>query len=263
MAKATYEGLNKAERGHYVDLQLEQKKPIDPDELMRSQLLDTQETTIRLRALDVLSKYSDLMVQLATSRSAASVQGKTTDLQQSLVTLSSDVDKLAGTNSAQFQARIKDVFPLLGTALQGILNAQTEAAIRKATVGAVKPVNDLIGALETDMRLSHARERSFLSLRRSNAYVHYRTDLEGKAAGAQLRADADAILLVENQWETFEGESPIAGLEAMRHAYDALVEFVRKAKPSRADYSALLGAVDSFVKTAGQVGLAVQAFKVK
>jgi hypothetical protein len=140
------------------------------------------------------------------------------------------------------------------------VNAQTEAAIRKAAVEAAKPVNDFIGALETDMRLSHARERNFLSLRRSNAYVNYRTDLEAKADGAQLRADANAILVVENQWEIFEGESPIAGLEAMKHAYDALVEFVRKPNPSHADYNALLGAVDSFVSTAGQVGLAVQAF---
>jgi len=155
------------------------------------------------------------------------------------------------------------VFPLLGTALQGILNAQTAAAIRKATVEAVKPVNDFIGALETDMRLSHARERNFLSLRRSNAYVHDRTDLEAKAHGAQLRADANAVLLVENQWEISESESPIAGLEAMKHAYDALVEFVRKSKPSRADRDSLLGAVDSFVNTAQQVGLAVQAFTVK
>jgi hypothetical protein len=262
-AKATYVGLNKAERDHYVELQLAQRKPIDPDELARVQVLDTHETASRISSLDVLAKYSDLLVQLAATQTPASVQSKTTDLQQSLATLSGDVDKLAGTNSAQFQARTKSVLPLLGTALQAFVNAKTVAALKKATVDAMKPVNDFIGALEADMRLAHARERNFLSGRRSEAYVHYRADLEAKADGTKLRSDADSILLLESQWETFESESSIAGLEAMKQAYDALVEFVRKPKPSGADYNTLLGAVDSFVNTARQVGLAVQTFAAK
>ena len=263
MAKTTYVGLNKAERDHYVDLQLAQRKPIDPEELATVQVLDAHETALRMSSLDILGKYSDLLVQLATTQTPASVQSKTTDLQQSLATLSGDVDKLAGTNSAQFQARTKSVFPLLGAALQAFVNAKTVAALKKGIVDAIKPVNDFIGALETDMRLAQARERNFLSGRRSDAYVHYRADLEAKAEAAKLRADADSILLQESQWETFESENPIAGLEAMRHAYDALVEFVRRPKPSGADYNTLLGAVDSFVNTARQVGLAAQTFAAK
>src|ERR1039458_4156212 len=123
-----------------------------------------------MSSLDILGKYSDLLVQLATTQTPASVQSKTTDLQQSLATLSGDVDKLAGTNSAQFQARTKSVFPLLGAALQAFVNAKTVAALKKGIVDAIKPVNDFIGALETDMRLAQARERNFLSGRRSDAY---------------------------------------------------------------------------------------------
>jgi|ERR1017187_8733886 hypothetical protein len=160
-AKATYVGLNKAERDHYVELQLTQRKPIDPDELEEVQVLDAHETASRMSSLDVLAKYSDLLVQLATTQTPASVQSKTTDLQQSLVTLSGDVDKLAGTNSAQFQARTKSVLPLLGTALQAFVNAKTVAALKKATVDAIKPVNDFIGALETDMRLAHGSRAQF------------------------------------------------------------------------------------------------------
>ena len=262
-AKITYVELNKAEREHYVDLRLAQRKPIEAFELAKSQVLDAQETALRMRSLDVLGKYSDLLVQLATTQTPASVESKTTDLQQWVVTLSGDVDTLAGTNSAQFQARTKGVLPLLGTALQAFVNAKTEAALKKATGDAIKPVNDFIDALETDMRLAHARERNSLSGRRSDAYVHYKVDLEAKADGAKLRADADSILLLEGQWETFESESPIAGLEAMKQAYSALVEFVRKPKPSGADYSTLLGAVDSFVNAARQVGLAVQTFTAR
>jgi hypothetical protein len=262
-AKTTYAGLNKAERDHYVDLQLAQRKPIDPDELAKVQVLDAHETALRMNSLDVLGKYSDLLVQLATTQTPANVQGKTTDLQQLLVTLSGDVDKLAGTNSGQFRARTKSVFPLLGTALQALVSAKTVAALKKATVDAIKPVNAFIGALETDMRLAHDRERNFLSGRRRDAYVHYRADLEAKADGAKLRADADSILVLESQWETFESESPTAGLEAMKQAYDSLVEFARKPKPSAADYNTLLGSMDSFVDTARQVGLAVKTFAEK
>ena len=153
-----------------------------------------------------------------------------------------------------FQARAKSVFPLLGTALQAFVNAKTVAAIRQATVAANEPVNDFIGALETDMKLAHARERTFLSGRRSEAFVHYRSDLAANADTAALRADAAFILLLENQWETFEAENPTAGLEAMKRAYGSLAEFVRKPNPSDGDFQALLAEVDSFVNTAAQAG---------
>jgi hypothetical protein len=262
-AKTTYLALNQAERQHYADLQVAQRKPIDPDELAKAQLLDPAETAIRMTSLDVLAKFSDLMVRLATNQAGAAVQAGTGDLQQSLTALTGDVDNLAGTNSAQFQARAKSVFPLLGTALQAFVNAKTVAAIRQATLAATQPVNDFISALEADMRLAHARERNFLSGRRSEAFAHYRADLDARADTATLRADAASILLLENQWELFEADNPTAGLEAMRRAYQSLAEFVRKPKPSTTDFQALLAGVDSFVNTAGQAGQAVQAFAAK
>ena len=262
-AKTTYTALNQAERQHYADLQVGQRKPIDPDELAKAQLLDPAETAVRMSALNVLAKFSDLTVRLAANPFGATVQSATGDLQQSLTTLSGDVDKLAGTNSAPFQARAKSVFPLLGTALQAFVNAKTVAAIRQATVAANQPVNDFIAALETDMKLAHARERTFLSGRRSEAFVHYRSNLSASADTATLRADAALILMLENQWETFEAENPTAGLEAMKRAYGSLAEFVRKPNPSDGDFQALLAEVDSFVNTAGQAGQAVRAFAAR
>ena len=262
-AKTSYTALNQAERQHYADLQVSQRKPIDPDELAKAQLLDPAETAVRMSALEVLAKFSDLMVQLAANPSGAAVQAGTSDLQQSLTALSGDVDKLAGTNSAPFQARAKSVFPLLGTALQAFVNARTVAAIRQATTTATQPVNDFITALETDMRLAHSRERTFLSGRRSEAFVHYRSDLAANADIATLRADAASILMLENQWETFEAENPTVGLEAMKRAYGSLAEFVRKPKPSGGDFQTLLGAVDSFVNTAGQAAQAVRPSAAK
>jgi hypothetical protein len=262
-AKTTYTELNQAERRHYADLQVAQRKPIDPDELAKAQLLDPAEIAVRMRALDVLAKFSDLMVRLAANQGGAAFQSGTAGLQQTLTALSGDVDKLTGANSAPFQARAKSVFPLLGTALQAFVNAKTVAAVRQATLAATQPVNDFITILETDMKLAHARERTFLSSRRSEAFQHYRADLAASADTATLRADAASILQLENQWETFEAENPAAGLEAMKRAYGSLTEFVRKPKPSPADFEGLLAEVDSFVNTAGQAGQAVRAFAGK
>jgi hypothetical protein len=261
-AKITYAGLNKAEREHYVDLQVSQRKPIDPAELAKVQILDPQETAIRMNSLDILAKYSDLMLQLATQTSATG-QSQAHDLQQSVLALSDGVDKLTGANSAQFQARTKAVFPVLTTALQALVNAKTVAALKKGTVDAGKPVNEFIVALETDMRLAHARERNFLSGHRSDAYQQYSADPDAKSDPAKLRADADSILLLEDQWEAFESQSPIAGLEAMKHAFAALLEFVQNPKPSAVDYTTLLASVDSFAAAAGQVGAAAHTFRAK
>jgi hypothetical protein len=262
-AKTTYSGLNQAERQHYVDLQVAARKPIDPDQLDKVQILGANETAIRMNSLNVLAKFSDLLVQLATSQSATAAQGKINDLQQALTTLSGDVDQAAGTNSAQFQAKAKSVFPLLGTALQAFENAKTVAALKSATAAAVKPMNDFIAVMEIDMRLAQARERNFLSKRRSDGFVLYRADLEANANAAKLRADADSILQLELQWEAFGAQSPTAGLEAMKQAYTSLADFVRKPKPSGSDFQTLLGEVDSFVNIAGQAGQAVKALDAK
>ncbi len=258
-AKAIYAGLNSAERKHYVDAQLAGRKPMDPAELEKVEVLDAHEMAVRTSALAVLDKFSDLLVQLATTQSADAVRTKTNDLAGSVKTLASDVAALSGGNSTAFQARTGPVFPVLSTALQAIVNAKTEAALRKAVIDGVKPVNELIAALEIDMRLAHARERNFLSQRRSEAYVHYRADLDAKAKSETLRKDADAILQVENEWESFEGVNPTAGLEAMRQAYDALAAFLKKPKPSDGDFQALLDSVDSFVNSAGQAAQAAKA----
>jgi len=259
-AKATYASVNQAERQHFVAQQILQRKAIDPTALENVDVLSAGEIAMRTNALDVLAKYADLLAQLAVVPTTSSAKTKTAGMQQALTDLTSGFDQLTGSNSANFQGRVKSVVPLLGSALQAFENAKTVAALKKAVADAGKPVNELIAALETDMQLARARQRTFLSGQRADAFKKYNADLAANSPAPALRADADAILQMEDQWDAFASNSPVAGLEAMKKAYAALADFAGKPKPSPADFAGLLAEVDSFSNAAKQVGLAAKTF---
>jgi hypothetical protein len=262
-SKAIYTGLNKAERDHYLDQQVSRRQPIDPAELTNVQVFSTDEIAVRLKTLDVLAGYSELLCQLANTTVPSTTKNKVSDLQQALSDLSGEVNKFDSSTNSTFQNASKNVFPILGTALQAFENGKIDEALRKAIVAAAKPVNDLIAAMEIDMQVSYERQRNFLSGQRRDAFQQYNADVNAHADAAKLRADADSISLIEDQWETFRTARPTDGLEAMKQAHVALVAFAQKPKPSVTDFATFVDAMDSFSNTAQQVGQALQQLKGK
>jgi hypothetical protein len=253
-SKAVYTGLNKAERDHYIDQQFSRRQPIDPTELAKAQVFSADEIAARLKALDVLAGYSELLFQLANMTAPSTVKSKVSDLQQALSNLSGEVSKLDASTNSTFQNASKTVFPVLGTALQAFENGKIDEALRKAVLAAAKPLNDLIAAMEIDMQVSYERQRNFLSGQRREKFQQYNADVKANADLSKLRAEADSISLMEDQWEAFRTARPTEGLEAMKQAHAALIGFAQKPKPSVTDFATFVDAMDSFANTAQQIG---------
>src|SRR4029079_9563112 len=100
------------------------------------------------------------------------------------------------------------------------------------------------------------RKRSALSKRRADAALAYNAQV-GKADAAALKKLGDAIVLTEDQWEACQTARPVVGLEAMQRANLALEKFAKTRRPSAADLSSFVDAMQVFAAAAARLGEAV------
>lgn len=261
--KAYLTTLNKTERDGYIYQQVEFRRPIKIEDLNRVQVFSDESIAARLKALDQLSNYTELLYQLANSEAPASIKSKASDLQTSLTNLSGEVNKLTGDNDTGFKSAAGKVFPVLGEVLQAFVNKKIEDAIKLAVAKGTQPVNDLIDAIKIDVETAYERRRSAFSGRRTAATLEYNREFEkGKDADPEkLRAYADAISAIEDRAEALRTAQPVQGLDAMKKANEALEKFAKTPKVSVEDFQSFNDAMEAFANAAKRVGDGVQALK--
>lgn len=252
--------LNKTERDHYIGLQMANSAQIQLIRIEEVQAFNPAEIGARIRALDQLQDYTDLLYQLATSNASAASITRANDLNGALGKLSDEVSALNSTDNARFKSAATGAFSLIGEVLRAIIDEKIEAALRRAIAAGDEPVNKLILAIENDARTAYARKRTSLSGLRSASVDAYNTEfLKGPAANSdKLRAYSDLITKTEDRWEAFQTARPVDGLEAMRLANSALVKFADKSKPTVTDFASFVDSMEAFANTARRVGEAVQ-----
>jgi len=154
---------------------------------------------------------------------------------------------------------------VIGDVLQAFANQAIEKALQKAVKTGAGPVNQLIQAIEQDATVAYERKRNGFSAMRVTLVDQYNREFEkGKSAEPEkLKAYADAISAGEDRWDAFLTAQPTDGLEAMKRANQALVQFAGTSKPSVSDLASFVDAMDSFAATAARVGRAVQALSGK
>src|SRR5205085_12527979 len=107
------------ERDRYIQRQSAESRQIRLDEIEEVQAFTPEAIGTRLRALDQLADYADLLYQLATSDAPETAKARATDLGKALDNLSSEVAKLSGANNAGFKAAVGKAFPIIGDVLKG------------------------------------------------------------------------------------------------------------------------------------------------
>jgi hypothetical protein len=252
--------INKTERDQYIYKQASVPAMIKLDQLEAVQVFSKEGIAARLKALDQLANYLDLLNQLANSEAPGKIKAGANDLQTALTGLSGEVKNLTGESDSQFKAAANKAFPVIGDVLQAFAEQSVESALKKAINAGAAPVNELIAAIETDVTTAYERKRTGYSARRVALVDQYNREFaRGQAADSQkLKSYADAISAGEDQWEAFLAAQPTDGLEAMKKANDALVKFANTRKPTVTDFATFADAVDSFASTANRVGRGVQ-----
>jgi hypothetical protein len=249
--------LNKTERDMYLQRQAGAMQPVQLKMIEEVQGFSKEGIEARLNALDQLANYIDLLNQLANSDAPDRIKAKATDLQTALGALSGQVNSLTGADDAQFKTATGRVIPVLGDVLQAFAEKRIEEGLNKAITSGAPAVNELIGAIETDVALAFERKKSGFSAERVRLVDQYNLDQEKNAGAAALQADADAISAEEDRWDAFLAANPKDGLEAMKRANDALVRFASAPKHKVTDFGSFVDAVESFAATANRVGQAV------
>jgi len=181
------------------------------------------------------------------------VKGQARDLGEALANLSTSVSKLTGADNAGFKQSVTTVLPVIGDVLQAVVSQNVEDALKKAIAAGAGPVNSLIEAIKVDAELAFQRKRNALSKRRADAALAYNAQV-GKADAAALKKLGDAIVLTEDQWEAFQTARPVVGLDAMQRANLALEKFAKTRRPSAADLSSFVDAMEVFAAAAARLG---------
>jgi hypothetical protein len=255
--------LNKVERDNYIFNQANNDRQIRLNEVERAQVFSKDGIAARLDALDELAGYSDLLYKLANSDMPEKIKGQASDLKSALTNLSSNVSKLSGEDDKQFQGAVSKAIPILSDVLEAYVNQRLENALKKAIQAGDAPVNELITAIENDSEIAYQRRRTQQSSLRVSLIDQYNREFEKGPRGdrTKLRAYAEQISMEEDRWEAFVTSRPSTGLEAMKRANTALVEFAKKPKPQIRDFADLVDTMEWFAATATRVAHAIQALE--
>ena len=260
--KAYLIALNKTERDHYIYNQASRPAQIKLIAINEVQVFDPQEIGARIRALDQLADYTDLLYTLATSDAPETARARAKDLGTALTGLTDEIGKLSGDKNDGIKTAAGKAFPIIGEILHAIVERTIEQALQKAIVAGDGPVNELIAAIRTDSIVAYERKRNALSDTRRAAVDAYNTEFEKPTKDpVKLKAAADLVAASEDRWEAFQTARPVDGLDAMQRANTALVKFAKLPKPSITDFASFVDAMESFASTAKRVGEAVRALE--
>lgn len=257
--------LNKVERDQYIYTHASIPQQIRLNELEKEQVFSRDAIATRIEALDQISKYTGLLYQLATSDSPDSLKSDASDLQTSVTKLSTQVAGLSGVDDARFQSAAGKAFPIIGEVLKAVAEQSIQSALKKAIAAGAQPINQLLDAIGTDTVLAYERKKTMLSGARVIAIDQYNREFQKgvNADPEKLKAFAHAVSAQEDRWEAILTARPAAGLEAMKNANSALVDFAAKSKPSISDVTTLSDTMDAFAATATHLSEVAQELKEK
>lgn len=249
--------LNKIQRDAYIDRQVVAAKQIKLSEIEKEELLSQKEINIRLRALNELSKYGELLVQLTSSDAPERVTSNAEDLSKSLDKLQGNLDSLNTDSSAGFKGAFGPVAKLIGEVTRLAVEQKIQQALDRAILGGEKPIQSLINTIRDDIVTAFELKRTTLSDARTIYIDGYERERERKRGYSILRERGQEIKLALDIWEAFPASDPRESLDAMAAAHGALLDYSKSPKKS-GDLAAFTAQMELFVARAKRVGNAVR-----
>ncbi|WAK00533.1 hypothetical protein [Methylobacter sp. YRD-M1] len=252
--------LNKVERDAYIRRQAANNQHIRLNEIEKTQSFSPEEIAVRLEALNGLSRYGELLGQLANSDAPEKITAGASDLAHSLQKLSSDVSQLAEKPANnKFVNSTGPVVQIVGEVARIAAEKKIQAALDHAILAGEEPIRNLIHAIRDDITIAYERKRNALSAQRVD-YVDAYEDTVSAAGNSnydQRKQRADELIAYLDVWESFPLTNPYEGLNAMADAYSALVAYAKSPK-APTDLSSLADQVELFAARANRIGAAIQ-----
>ena len=210
----------------------------------------------RLGALNKLSKYGELLLQLANSDAPEKITSNAGDLAESLKKLERNVNDLSANGDTGFKGALGPAALLIGEVARYAVEKKIQEALDKAILGDEEPINNLIRVIRDDLETAYELKRTAVTASRVIYVDGYEAErLKGRDV-ASLRRRGDEIKSVLDVWEVLPTSNPSEGLDAMAAAHSALADYAKSQKKSE-DLTTFAAQMETFVARAKRVGNAV------
>lgn len=249
--------LNKTQRDAYIDRQVSEAQQIKLLEIEQLQVFSPEEIETRLSALNELSKYGELLGQLANSDAPEKITANAGDLAKSLENLSENINKLGATGNANFKNAFGPAAVIIGEVARFVVEKKIQEALDKAIVGGEEPIKTLIQVIRDDLILAYELKRNAISESRLIYVDGYEIERQKGRDVISLRKHGNEIKSALDTWEALPTSNPSDGLNAMATAHSALVDYARSEKTPE-DLVAFAAQMETFVARAKRVGSAVR-----
>ena len=262
---------NKLERDAYIDEKANAKESIHLDTLAKTYVLTSDQWSLRLQALTILSKYSRLLSALAHHEAPTQTRENIKSLGQSLKSLT---DK--SKNETKFSSAIGPIAAIFGDLAETSLNSKTQKILDKVVSDGTPAVQQLISVLQEEMIAFQQRRKSAFSARQRHAQSAYQRTLKlyhNEKAKKQpdhwkmemlnqsLKIKKEDVKTALNAYDTNVLDIDFSQVFiAMENAHNKLAQYAKSSKKSN-DLASLSTAVDLFSNRAARIGEAILELK--
>lgn len=211
----------------------------------------------RLDAVRLLSTYGARLAALAGSDAPARFQAGSKVLGDNLTALSQTFQSLAGAGDPTAAAFVGPISTIVGVFGEMILEAQREAALRRAVQDGAPAVNAILDQIERDLdRVVQPARTSGAFERVSSAITYYNAN-RAKLSFEQRRAMLDQIGAEMARHDAALAADPGEAVDGIRDAHAALVRYATSSRKPQ-DLQALVSAIETFNRRLRPLAEAVQ-----
>jgi hypothetical protein len=264
-ARVTYQGMNDIEENAELNREIFSGEQFDETKIKAVDVITSDELSVRVNALNQLSRYTSALADLAALKAPAQVTQKFQDVGAGFTTVATDASKLvnrqgSGIDNTKLSGVVNVVSAGIGAVVRAIEEHRARKEIEKQIRDHDADVQALTKLLGDELEIAYQRristERNFGNFLRDALETERRKPNQGDPV---LR-----MLLGEHyrDWRARQpalaNADPRPAIDAMQKAHAALVTYLSAEKGPKS-LSELYAAAESFFDRVQPLGQAIAA----
>lgn len=264
-ARTTYQGMNDIEESAELNREIFSGEQFDETKIKAVDVITPDELSVRVNALNQLSRYTSALADLAALKAPAQVTQKFQDVGSGFTTVAADAAKLvnrqgSGIDNTKLSGVVNVVSAGIGVVVRAIEEHRARKEIEKQIRdhdGDVQALTKLLGdELEIAYQRRIATERNFGNFLRDALETERKKPNQG---------DPVLRMLLGERYRDWRARQPVVAnadprpsIDAMQKAHAALVAYL-SADKSPKSLSELYAAAESFFDRVQPLGQAIAA----
>ena len=261
--KTIIKKANQVERMIYVDRQVRGHSNIDISEIRRLELYSGDQLAARIRALDIMHAYGNLLLQIVNSDSPQNIADSSGMVSRDVANLLALTSKLNDERDTIFKTAAAPVADIVSQVVALGMSLKISDALNKAVETGYRPMDRLITLLGDEAYGCYKRKKAQLQQELITTLKNYNSELQkGDSLKEEaLRRWADQIRTSLDNLEASDEANPKLMFDAAARSQVALLAYARSKKTQKnsddfskamADYLSIVRQVASSIKNLNQ-----------